>query len=133
MLIIAAFQMGGSVSYINKLRRCILESLTLQEPPDDAPGDWMGMGGAGREVPSPGGLAQAPPADAAGGAAQGGAADEFEDDDEELLAMQREGAWVRSALPQCRLNQHESDWRWAQQHVMRSSGEKGFALWARRL
>ena len=70
----------------------------------------MGMGGAGREVPSPGGPARAPPGGAAGSAAQGGAADEFEDDDEELLAMQRKGAWVRSTLPHCKLDPHVSLW-----------------------
>ena len=65
------------------------------------------MGGAGREVPSPGGPARAQPSGAAGGAAQGGAADGFDDEDEELLAMQREGAWVRSALPKYRLGQRK--------------------------
>ena len=85
----------------------------MQEPPDDAPGDWMGMGGTGREVPSPGGPAPAPPGDAAGGAAQVGTADGFDEDDEELLAMQRKGAWVRSALPQCRLDQYKAIGLWA--------------------
>ena len=83
--------------------------MNLQELPDDVPGDWMGMGGAGREVPSPGGPAQAQPGGAAGGAAQGGAADEYEDDDEELLAMQRDGAWVRSALPHCALDHRSTN------------------------
>ena len=66
-----------------------------QGPPDDEPGDWMGMGSAGRGAPSSGGPARAAPGGAACGAARGGAVDENEDDDEELLAMQRESAWVR--------------------------------------
>ena len=78
-----------------------MRRLLWQEPPNNAAGDWMGMGSAGQEVPPPGGPAQAPP----GGAAQGGAADELEDDDEELLAMQRDSAWVRPALPPCRPGQ----------------------------